>query len=75
MTAGENQTDLEQIRELEARAAQLKVLLEKRSADRPLIVEFSGAPKAGKTRSDQDGADSHAAIHEIVARQSGKKRD
>jgi len=51
MTAGENQNDLEQIRELEARAAQLKVLLEKRSADRPLIVEFSGAPKAGKTRS------------------------
>jgi predicted NUDIX family phosphoesterase/thymidylate kinase len=51
MTAGENQTDLDQIKDLESRAAQLKVLLEKRSADRPLIIEFSGAPKAGKTRS------------------------
>jgi hypothetical protein len=51
MTNAEHQTDIDQIRDLEARAAQLKDLLEKRSADRPLIIEFSGAPKAGKTRS------------------------
>lgn len=51
MPNGEHQTDLDQIRDLEARAAQLKDLLEKRTADRPLIIEFSGAPKAGKTRS------------------------
>src|SRR5580698_6935216 len=37
--------------ELEKRAAKLKDLLEKRTADRPMIIEFSGAPKAGKTRS------------------------
>ncbi len=52
-TAG-NQTDLEKVKELESRADQLKTLIEKRSvdkADRPLIIEFSGAPKAGKTRS------------------------
>lgn len=35
---------------LEARAGALKTLLEGRSAKRPLIIEFSGAPKAGKTR-------------------------
>jgi hypothetical protein len=51
MTTGENQSDLDQIKDLEVKATQLKVLLEKRSADRPLIIEFSGAPKAGKTRS------------------------
>lgn len=54
MTNPENHTDLEQIKGLESRAAQLRSLLDKRSiesADRPLIIEFSGAPKAGKTRS------------------------
>lgn len=39
------------IAELEARAAKLKALLDSRSAKRPLIIEFSGAPKSGKTRS------------------------
>ena len=43
--------DLAQIAELESRAAKLKDLLETRTADRPMIIEFSGAPKAGKTRS------------------------
>jgi predicted NUDIX family phosphoesterase len=47
----ENHIGLTQIAELESRAAKLKGLLEKRTADRPLIIEFSGAPKAGKTRS------------------------
>jgi predicted NUDIX family phosphoesterase len=51
MTDLQNLPDFEQIRDLEARAEQLKVLLDKRSATRPLIVEFSGSPKAGKTRS------------------------
>ena len=40
-----------QIAELEAKAGQLKALLEGRTAKRPLIIEFSGAPKSGKTRS------------------------
>src|SRR5215469_15471245 len=53
MKTPEIHTDLEQIKGLESRAAQLRNLLDKRSngADRPLIIEFSGAPKAGKTRS------------------------
>jgi hypothetical protein len=38
------------IKDLEDRAATLKTLLDSRSAKRPLIVEFSGSPKAGKTR-------------------------
>lgn len=42
---------LKQIQELEARAEKLKHLLNARTAKRPLIIEFSGAPKAGKTRS------------------------
>jgi predicted NUDIX family phosphoesterase/thymidylate kinase len=50
-TTGENRADLEQIAALEARAGKLKDLLDQRSAKRPLIIEFSGAPKAGKTRS------------------------
>lgn len=41
----------QQIAGLEASAAKLKNLLENRTAKRPLIIEFSGAPKAGKTRS------------------------
>jgi predicted NUDIX family phosphoesterase len=41
---------LEMIKDLEDRAAKLKALLESRTAKRPLILEFSGAPKAGKTR-------------------------
>jgi pantothenate kinase len=41
---------LEMIRDLENRAATLKTLLDSRSAKRPLIIEFSGSPKAGKTR-------------------------
>lgn len=45
-----NSSDLEKIKQLESRAARLKELLDKRTADRPLIIEFSGAPKAGKTR-------------------------
>ncbi|MFZ0321063.1 MAG: hypothetical protein WAL56_18185 [Candidatus Sulfotelmatobacter sp.] len=51
MTNLDNPSDFEQIRELESRAEQLKSLLDKRSATRPLIIEFSGSPKAGKTRS------------------------
>lgn len=47
----ENGVDLKQIAELEATAAKLKQLLESGTAKRPLIIEFSGAPKAGKTRS------------------------
>lgn len=43
-------TEHEQIAALEVRATQLKALLDKRGAPRPLIIEFSGAPKAGKTR-------------------------
>ena len=39
------------IKELESEASRLKNLLEKRGAKRPFIIEFSGAPKAGKTRS------------------------
>jgi predicted NUDIX family phosphoesterase/thymidylate kinase len=51
MTPIEQLSDFEQIKELESRADLLKALLEKRTAKRPLIIEFSGAPKAGKTRS------------------------
>jgi predicted NUDIX family phosphoesterase len=40
----------DQIAKLEAEALRLKALLEKRTAKRPLIIEFSGGPKAGKTR-------------------------
>ena len=43
--------DLKIIADLESRAAKLKNLLGARTAKRPLIIEFSGAPKAGKTRS------------------------
>jgi predicted NUDIX family phosphoesterase len=38
------------IRDLEKAASNLKGLLEKRNTKRPFIIEFSGAPKAGKTR-------------------------
>jgi predicted NUDIX family phosphoesterase/thymidylate kinase len=38
------------VKDLEDRAAKLKTLLEGRPAKRPLIIEFSGSPKAGKTR-------------------------
>jgi predicted NUDIX family phosphoesterase len=51
MPPTEHQPDFEKIKELESRAAALKGLLEKRTAKRPLIIEFSGLPKAGKTRS------------------------
>lgn len=40
----------EQIAALEARAEKLRTILQSGSAKRPLIVEFSGSPKAGKTR-------------------------
>jgi len=50
-TNQESGVDLKLIAELEARAEKLKDLLELRTAKRPLIIEFSGAPKAGKTRS------------------------
>jgi predicted NUDIX family phosphoesterase/thymidylate kinase len=50
-TDNENRSEHEQILELETRAAKLKELLDTRTAKRPLIIEFSGAPKAGKTRS------------------------
>ena len=50
MNSPAKQSDLEQIAKLEAKALQLKRLLDKGSAKRPLIIEFSGAPKAGKTR-------------------------
>jgi predicted NUDIX family phosphoesterase/thymidylate kinase len=50
-TNAESRADFEQIAALETRAEKLKDLLEQRSAKRPLIIEFSGAPKAGKTRS------------------------
>ena len=50
-SAPQQPADFELIAELESRAAKLKRLLELGSAKRPLIIEFSGAPKAGKTRS------------------------
>src|ERR1700688_1528366 len=50
-TNSENQFDIEQITALEVKATNLRKLLETRSPTRPLIIEFSGAPKAGKTRS------------------------
>jgi hypothetical protein len=39
------------IASLEKRAGDLKYLLDQRTAKRPLIIEFSGSPKGGKTRS------------------------
>jgi predicted NUDIX family phosphoesterase/thymidylate kinase len=42
--------NVETIKGLEQRAANLKALLDGRPAKRPLIIEFSGSPKAGKTR-------------------------
>ena len=45
-----DQVGSEMIKALEDRAAKLKALLEGRQAKRPLIIEFSGSPKAGKTR-------------------------
>jgi predicted NUDIX family phosphoesterase/thymidylate kinase len=47
----QSRSEHEQILELETRAAKLKELLDTRTAKRPLVIEFSGAPKAGKTRS------------------------
>jgi len=41
---------IETIKGLEERAARVKAFLETRPAKRPLIIEFSGSPKAGKTR-------------------------
>jgi len=47
----EPRTELDrQVADLEGRAEALKALLESRPAKRPLIIEFSGSPKAGKTR-------------------------
>jgi predicted NUDIX family phosphoesterase/thymidylate kinase len=51
VTASENAAILKKIEDLESRAAKLRQLLENGTAKRPLIIEFSGAPKAGKTRS------------------------
>jgi predicted NUDIX family phosphoesterase/thymidylate kinase len=52
MATNEQQpADFELIANLESRAGKLKKLLDLGSAKRPLIIEFSGAPKAGKTRS------------------------
>jgi hypothetical protein len=49
--SSEPRTALDQhIAELEGRAEALKALLEKRPAKRPLVIEFSDSPKAGKTR-------------------------
>ncbi len=42
--------DLKVIGELEAQAEQIKETLRNRGAKRPFTIEFSGAPKAGKTR-------------------------
>lgn len=50
-TNAEDEVDLKQIEDLEARAAAIKQLLDSGTAKRPLVIEFSGAPKAGKTRS------------------------
>ncbi len=51
MMSKDNSPGMEEIEELERRAELLKDMLEKRTAMRPLIIEFSGSPKAGKTRS------------------------
>jgi predicted NUDIX family phosphoesterase len=49
--SSESKSALDQrVAELEGRAEALKALLEQRPAKRPLIIEFSGSPKAGKTR-------------------------
>jgi len=49
--SSESKSALDQhIAELEGRAEALKALLDQRPAKRPLIIEFSGSPKAGKTR-------------------------
>ncbi|MGA9507594.1 MAG: hypothetical protein WBV55_03000 [Candidatus Sulfotelmatobacter sp.] len=50
-TSEPNHADYQQILELEAKADKLKELLDTRAAKRPFIIEFSGAPKSGKTRS------------------------
>jgi hypothetical protein len=50
-TDGMDARQQEVIRALEAKAERLKSLLAVRPAKRPLIIEFSGSPKAGKTRS------------------------
>src|SRR5579862_7896302 len=42
-------TAVSAIRNLESRAEQIKTLLEGARAPRPLIIEFSGLPKSGKT--------------------------
>lgn len=39
------------VTDLESRAEELRILLEQQSPKRPLVIEFSGSPKAGKTRS------------------------
>jgi predicted NUDIX family phosphoesterase len=41
--------DLSRITNLESQAEQLKTLIEGAKAPRPLIIEFSGLPKSGKT--------------------------
>lgn len=64
-TNAEKPSGPELIAELEGRAVKLKKLLESRSARRPLIMEFSGAPKAGKTRS--------ISVLELFLRRNGIK--
>jgi len=49
-TNGPDSVAMETIKGLEERAATVKTFLETRPAKRPLIIEFSGSPKAGKTR-------------------------
>jgi predicted NUDIX family phosphoesterase len=50
MATSDQNSAIDQIRQLESKAASLKSMIERRTAKRPLIIEFSGAPKAGKTR-------------------------
>jgi hypothetical protein len=50
VTEQERKDEHRLIEDLELKAEKLKHLLESGTAKRPLIIEFSGAPKAGKTR-------------------------
>src|SRR5581483_10324403 len=52
MNPGSVDQNLGVIQKLESQAEQLRALLDNnpRAAKRPLIIEFSGSPKAGKTR-------------------------
>jgi predicted NUDIX family phosphoesterase len=53
------------VQQLEAKAQDVRNLIEGREAKRPLIIEFSGCPKAGKTRA--------ISVFELFLRRNGIK--